>query len=432
MRDRRVFIGTVVGVLFAVPLAAGAQQTAKVWRIGYLSVFSSSNPYPPSEAFWQGLHDLGWVEGKNIAIEWRFAEGNARRLPDLAAELVVNCQEIVHPGLRCEAGGCRPTITAEQEARMNIHKNARTTPRSRGQIVERIRTRQETPKAVAAAVGVSTRTVRKWIARYAAEAEAGLADRSCRPQRSPRATPPLLVSWVERLRRQRWTGVEIAQALHLSASTVARLLRRHGLARLRQLEPPVPIQRYQWARPGDLLHLDVKKLARIGRVGHRITGERRGQMRGLGWEFVHVAVDDASRLAYVEVLPDESGATATQFLWRARAWFRRHGIRVRRVMTDNGSGYISDRFARLCRSAGMHHRRTRPYTPRTNGKAERFIQTLLREWAYRRAYPTSRHRTEALLAWLYYYNWERGHGALHGRPPISSLVNPNNLMAVHS
>jgi transposase InsO family protein len=238
------------------------------------------------------------------------------------------------------------------------------------------------------------------------------------------------VSWVERLRRQRWTGAEIAQTLHLSASTVARLLRRQGLARLRQLEPPEPVQRYQWAQPGDLLHLDVKKLGRIGRVGHRITGDRRTQVRGIGWEFVHVAVDDASRLAYVEVLPDEGGVTATQFLWRARAWFRRHGIRVRRVLTDNGSGYVSDRFARLCRSAGMRHLRTRPYTPRTNGKAERFIQTLLREWAYRRAYPSSRHRTEALPAWLYYYNWARGHGALHGRPPITCLVAPNNLVAV--
>jgi transposase InsO family protein len=281
-------------------------------------------------------------------------------------------------------------------------------------------------------VGVSARTVRKWVARYATEAEAGLADRSCRPQRSPGATPPLLASWVERLRRQRWTGAEIAQGLQLSASTVARLLRRQGLARLRQLEPPGPVQRYQWARPGDLLHLDVKKLARIGRVGHRITGERRGQVRGLGWEFVHVAVDDASRLAYVEVLSDEGGVTTTQFLWRARAWFRRHGIRVRRILTDNGSGYLADRFARLCRSAGVRHLRTRPYTPRTNGKAERFIQTLLREWAYRRPYPSSRHRTEALPAWLYYYNGERPHGALHGRPPISCLVAPNNLVAVHS
>jgi transposase InsO family protein len=315
---------------------------------------------------------------------------------------------------------------------MNIHKNARTTPRSRGQIVQRVLTAQETPAAVAAAIGISARTVRKWVARFTAEAEGGLADRSCRPRRSPGATPPLLVSWVAHLRRQRWTGTEIAQALQLSASTVARLLRRQGLSRLRALEPPPPVQRYQWARPGDLLHLDVKKLGRIGRVGHRIHGDRRRRVRGIGWEYVHVAIDDASRLAYVEVLADESGVTATRFLWRARAWFRRHGIRVRRVMTDNGSGYVSARFARLCRSAGMRHRRTRPYTPRTNGKAERFIQTLLREWAYRRAYPSSRQRTEALPAWLYYYNWERGHGALHGRPPISRLLAPNNLLAVQT
>jgi transposase InsO family protein len=293
-------------------------------------------------------------------------------------------------------------------------------------------TDREPPTAVAAAVGVSDRTVRKWVARYVAEATAGLGDRSCRPRRSPQATPPLLASWVERLRRQRWSGAEIAQTLQLSASTVARLLRRQGLARLRQLEPPVPVQRYQWAQPGGLLHLDVKKLGRIGRVGHRISGDRRSRVRGIGWEYVHVAIDDASRLAYVEVLPDEGEATTTQFLWRARAWFRRHGIRIRRVLTDNGSAYRSARFARLCRSAGLRHRRTRPYTPRTNGKAERFIQTLLREWAYRRAYPSSRQRTEALPAWLYYYNWERGHGALRGRPPISCLVAPNNLLAVQS
>jgi transposase InsO family protein len=315
---------------------------------------------------------------------------------------------------------------------MNMHKNARTTPWSRGQIVARVRTEQERPAAVAAGVGISERTVRKWVARYAAGAEAGLTDRSSRPHRSPGATPPLLASWVERLRRQRWTGAEIAQALQLSASTVARLLRRQGLARLRALDAPIPIQRYQWTRPGGLLHLDVKKLGRIGRVGHRMSGDRRSRVRGIGWEYVHVAIDDASRLAYVEVLGDEGGVTTTQFLWRARAWFRRHGIRVRRVLTDNGSGYVAARFARLCRSAGVRHLRTRPYTPRTNGKAERFIQTLLREWAYRRAYPSSRQRTEALPAWLYYYNWERGHGALHGRPPMSCLVAPNNLLAVHS
>ena len=314
---------------------------------------------------------------------------------------------------------------------MDIHKNARTTRWNRQEIVRRVLDGQEPPARVAAAMGVSELTVRKWLARSHAEAEAGLADRSCRPHRMPTVTPPLLASWVEQLRRQRWTGGEIAAALRLSESTVARLLRRCGLARLRQLEPPVPVRRYQWRDVGGLLHLDVKKLARIVRVGHRITGQRRGQVRGAGYEFVHVAIDDASRLAYVEVLADEQGATTTKFLWRALAWFRRHGIRVQRVMTDNGPNYISDRFARLCRSAGLRHLRIRPYTPRTNGKAERFIQTLLREWAYRRPYPTSQQRTDALPAWLYYYNRCRGHGALHGRPPISLLV-ANNLVAVHS
>lgn len=315
---------------------------------------------------------------------------------------------------------------------MNIHKNARTTPRSRAQIVARVRGGQESAAAVAAAVGVSERTVRKWVARYAAEAEAGLADRSCRPQRSPRATQPLLVRWVGQLRRQRWTGAEIATALRLSDTTVARILRRQGLARLRQLAPPVPVHRYQWAHPGDLLHVDIKKLGRIGRVGHRIHGDPRTRVRGIGWEFVHVAIDDATRLAYVEVLADEHGAACAGFVWRARAWFRRHGIRVRRLLSDNGTGYRSRHFARLCRSAGVRHLRTRPYTPRTNGKAERFIQTLLREWAYRRPYPSSRQRTDALPAWLHYYNWARGHGAHQGRPPISRLVASNNLVAVHS
>jgi transposase InsO family protein len=315
---------------------------------------------------------------------------------------------------------------------MDVHQNARSTPRSRAEIVRRVLTAGHPPAQVAAAVGVSERTVRKWVARYRAEGEAGLRDRSCRPHRSPTATPPLLAGWVERLRRQRWTGSEIAATLPLSASTVARLLRRRSLARLRQLEPVVPAQRYQWARPGDLVHLDVKKLGRIGRVGHRITGDRRPRGRGIGWEFVHVAVDDASRLAYVEVLGDEGGVTTTKFLWRAVAWFRRPGIRVRRRLTDNGNGYISDRFARLCRSAGVRHRRTRPYTPRTNGKAERFIQTMLREWAYRRPYASSAQRRDGLPAWLYYYNRYRGHSALQGRAPITALAATDNLVTVHT
>jgi transposase InsO family protein len=316
---------------------------------------------------------------------------------------------------------------------MDVHQNARSTPRSRAEIVRRVLSGQQPAARVAAAMGVSERTVRKWVARYQALAEAGLQDRSCRPRRSPTATPRLLATWIERLRRQRWTGAEIAATLQLSASTVARLLRRRGLARLRQLEPPRPVQRYQWPDAGGLLHLDIKKLGRIVRVGHRITGDRRGRERGVGWEFVHVAIDDASRLAYVEVLSDERGVTTTKFLWRALAWFRRHGIRVQRLLTDNGSGYLAAGFARLCRSAGVRHRRTRPYTPRTNGKAERFIQTLLREWAYRRPYPSSQQRREALPAWLFYYNHCRGHGALHGRPPISFLAAAtDNVLAVHT
>jgi transposase InsO family protein len=315
---------------------------------------------------------------------------------------------------------------------MDVHKNARTTPRSRAEIVRRVREGAQPPGVVAAAMGVSDCTVRKWLARYETEGEAGLVDRSCRPHRSPRATPRLLASWAERLRRQRWTGAQIAEVLRLSPTTVARLIRRQGLGRLRALEPAPLGQRYQWARPGDLVHLDVKKLGRIGRVGHRITGDRRARVRGIGWEFVHVAVDDASRLAYVEVLGDEGAVTTTTFVWRALAWFRRHGIRVRRVLTDNGNGYVAHRFARLCRSAGLRHRRTRPYTPRTNGKAERFIQTLLREWAYRRPYPSSTQRRDALPAWLYYYNWHRGPGALHGRAPITALAAANNLVTVHS
>lgn len=316
---------------------------------------------------------------------------------------------------------------------MDVHKNAQTTPRSRAEIVRRVLSERQRPAAVATAMGVTERTVRKWVARYHAQGTAGLVDRSCRPRRCPTTTPQLLAKWVVQLRRQRWTGAQIAEALHLSPSTVARLLRRQGLARLRQLEPPVPVRRYEWTQAGALLHLDIKKLGRIGRVGHRITGDRRSRVRGIGWEFVPVAIDDASRLAYVEVLPDETGATTTKFLWRALAWFRRHGIRIRRLLTDNGAGYWAAAFARLCRSARLRHLRTRPYTPRTNGKAERFIQTLLREWAYRRPYATSQQRREALPAWLYYYNRHRGHGALHGRPPISFLATAtDNLVAVHN
>jgi transposase InsO family protein len=314
---------------------------------------------------------------------------------------------------------------------MNIHQHARTTPCSRGLLVQRVQRGAESVRDVAGTLGVSDRTVRKWRHRYEAEGVAGLQDRSCRPHHSPEALDPELVAWIARLRRQRWIGAQIAHALQLSRATVARYLRRLGLARLRALEPPVPVQRYEWKRPGALVHLDIKKLGRIGRIGHRITGDRRRRVRGIGWEYVHVAVDDATRVAYVEALPDEQGVTVTAFVWRAVA-FRRVGIRVRRILTDNGSRYLSHVFAQLCRTARIRHRRTRPYTPRTNGKAERFIQTLLREWAYIRAYRTSARREQALPHWLHYYNVQRPHAGLHGCPPVSRLPSADNLVRLHS
>jgi transposase InsO family protein len=313
---------------------------------------------------------------------------------------------------------------------MDIHKNARTTPHSRAAIVTRITRLGESIKGVARAVGVCPKTVRKWVAR--AQAGSGLVDRSSRPQHRPTATPTELLEHVVRLRRQRWTSVEIAERLRLGRSTVARYLAQRGLARLRALQPAGPVQRYEHARAGELLHLDVKKLGRIGRVGHRITGDRRARVRGIGWEYVHVAVDDASRLAYAEVLPDERGSTVTAFLWRALAWYRRHGIRVRRVMTDNAFAYLGHAFTALCELRGLRHLRIRPYTPRTNGKAERFIQTLLREWAYVRAYGSSRARHAVLPRWLHYYNWHRRHASLDGRPPISRVLAGDNLVRLHS
>jgi transposase InsO family protein len=313
---------------------------------------------------------------------------------------------------------------------MDIHKNARTTPHSRAAIVERITRVGESIKGVARAVGIAPKTVRKWLRR--AHDGAGLRDRSSRPRHLPLVTPAELVDQVERLRRQRWTGAQIAQHLRLGRSTVARYLARRGLARLRALEPAGPVQRYERARPGELLHLDVKKLGRIGRIGHRITGDRRSRVRGIGWEYVHVAVDDASRLAYAEVLPDERASTVAAFLWRALIWYRRQGIRIQRVMTDNAFAYLSHVFKALCQLRGLRHLRIRPYTPRTNGKAERFIQTLLREWAYARPYRSSAARQAILSRWLHYYNWHRSHASLGGRPPISRLLAGDNLVRLHT
>ncbi|HET7341788.1 MAG TPA: IS481 family transposase [Methylomirabilota bacterium] len=313
---------------------------------------------------------------------------------------------------------------------MNVHQNARTTLWSRVEIVRRVRELGQSAASVAASFHVTPKTVRRWTER-AARSET-LQDRSGRPHSMPTATPPELIEQLERLRRQRWTSAEIAAKLRLGRSTVARLVRRLGLARLDALEPPPPVQRYEWARPGDLVHVDVKKLARIGHIGHRITGDRRRRLRGIGWEYAHVAVDDHSRLAYVEVLGDERGPTVARFLWRALAWFRRHGIRVRRVMTDNAFAYLGRAFAGVCQLRGLRHIRIRPYTPRTNGKAERFIRTLLTEWAYGRAYGSSAARTATLSPWLHYYNWHRPHTSLAGRPPINRLAAGDNLVRLHT
>ena len=315
---------------------------------------------------------------------------------------------------------------------MDSHQNARTTPHSRAEIVRRMGEGQQSARVVAQAFGICERTARKWRARYQQAAEAGLVDRSCRPHRSPRATPAAVVARVEALRRQRWTGARIAPAVALSRATVGRILRRLGLARLRQLAPAEPVRRYERARPGELLHVDIKKLGRIAGLGHRITGDRRHRARGIGWEYVHVAIDDCSRLSYGEVLRDERGETVAAFLRRAIRWFARRGVHIERVLSDNGSAYRSRVVAAACRALRVAQRWTRPYRPQTNGKAERFIQTLLREWAYGRPYVNSFAREAALSAWLHYYNWHRPHGGIHGRPPISRVVPADNLVSLHS
>lgn len=310
---------------------------------------------------------------------------------------------------------------------MDVHKNARTTPHSRGLIAQRVHA-GETVAAVARAFSICPRTARKWV-RRAALAE--LADRSCRPRRSPRAISAALMVEIQRLRQLGWTGAQIAEVVQVSRATVARTLAQVGLARLDALPARPAIVRYEWPRPGQLLHLDIKKLGRIGHIGHRITGDRHGQPRGIGWEFVHVCVDDCSRIAYAEVLANEQGVSVAAFVRRAVAWFRRRGVRVQRVLTDNGSGYRSRVFAAAIRAQHVVHRRTRPYTPRTNGKAERFIRTMLREWAYGPAFPSSAHRTGALERWLHYYNWHRRHRGLGGAPPMSRLVSRDNLLRHH-
>lgn len=302
---------------------------------------------------------------------------------------------------------------------MTLHRNAKTTPHMRALLVHRIRRLHWTVAAAAAAAGIAVRTAYKWLARHRAAGLAGLADRSSRPHRQPRRTPPALIAAIITARRARLTAWAIAVRLQVPRSTVAAILVRVGLNQLASLAPAAPICRYERTRPGELVHLDMKPLGRILRVGHRIHGDRRAKVKGAGWEYVHVAVDDYTRAAYVEVLPDQHGTTAAGFLHRTIRWFARRGVRVERVITDNGGAYLSHRFHQCAARARVRLTRTQPYRPQTNGKAERFIQTLTRQWAYAAPYRSSWQRTRALRPWLRYYNLERPHAALSYQPPCA-------------
>jgi transposase InsO family protein len=310
---------------------------------------------------------------------------------------------------------------------MNMHKNARLTPQGRALLVHRVRHEGWRVRDAAAAAGLSERQAFRWLARHRAGGEPALQDRSSAPARCPHRTDAKTRAAIEQLRRQRRSGPAIARHLGMPRSTVGGILHRLGLGQRSALEAKPAIVRYQRDTPGEMIHLDMKKLGRIDGIGHRITGDRTGQSnkRGTGWECLHVAIDDASRLAYSEILPNERAASAVAFTTRALAWFKDLGVSVERIMTDNGSAYKSFAFRDLLTARGIRHKRTRPYTPRTNGKAERFIQTSLREWAYTRAYETSHQRTQALTPFLLDYNTVRTHSGIRHQTPMLRL---NNLL----
>lgn len=303
---------------------------------------------------------------------------------------------------------------------MNIHKLARLTPFGREVVVQRVAAGVPV-STVAREAGVSRQTVYKWCRRAEAEAPNALHDRASTPHHSPQRLVRYRRRQIEKRRRQRWSSRRIAQYYSLPISTVVTEIRRLGLNRLSSLEPPRPVVRYERERPGELVHLDIKKLGKIGRVGHRIHGNRRTRVHGIGWEYTHTAIDDHSRLAYAEVLVDETAETTAGFLRRAVAWYAAHGIAVERLLTDNGSAYRSTHFATVALELGISQRFTQAYRPQTNGKAERFIHTLLTEWAYATAYGRSARRTSALPIYLTYYNFHRRHSALNDQPPASRL-----------
>jgi transposase InsO family protein len=306
---------------------------------------------------------------------------------------------------------------------MKLHGNARTCPHSRRLLVERVELGW-TLREAAGAAGVSERTASKWLARWRCEGERGLLDRSSRPHRQPRRTPSDRVAAIVHLRRLRMTAAEIAEVLRMALSTVSLILKRVGLGKRSRLEPLEPVNRYERERPGELVHLDIKPLARFDRAGHKLLGRGRGRFEtGAGYEYVYVAVDDYSRVAHAELLPDERAATAARFLRTTAARFGIHGVTIERVLTDNGSAFLGGSFRDACAELAIKHSRTRPRRPQTNGKAERFIQTLLREWAYARLYATSHERAQTLPLWLNHYNYRRQHGSLSHQPPATRLNN---------
>jgi len=318
---------------------------------------------------------------------------------------------------------------------MNIHKNARLTPMRREEMALAVTSGQLSQAQAARVYGVSPKIVSRWVARFKAAGGDGMADRSSRPRTSPRQTDGALAERIAALRRQRLTGKHIAMETGVSPATVSRVLKRAGLSRMKDLAPIEPVVRYEYAEPGGLIHLDIKRLGRFDRVGHRITGNRTGQSnsRGVGWEYVHVCIDDASRIAFTGIFPDEKAVSAVAFLMAAVAYYNSLGITVTRVMTDNGSCYKAGDFANACKALGLKHIRTKPYTPKTNGKAERFSQTALREWAYACAYPSSEHRKSYLPNWTHMYNWHRPHGSLNSKTPISRLgLDRDNLLRLHN
>lgn len=316
---------------------------------------------------------------------------------------------------------------------MNSHKNARLTFARRMQLVRSILNEGLEPELVAAQQGVSVTTAKKWLGRYLAEGDAGLVDRSSRPRRSPRSISPSRALLIVEMRRRLLTQARIARSVGVSVATVSRVLKRAGISKLSDLIPSAPVVRYEHENPGDLLHIDTKKLGRIERLGHRITGDPRDNTNGAGWEFLYVGVDDHARLGFTQMFGAESGPNAAAYLRAAVAYFASLGVSVRRVLTDNGSIFRGKEFGKACQSLGIRHSYTRPYRPQTNGKAERFIQSALREWAYGIPYNHSSERIAMLERWIHHYNWHRPHQGIGGHAPVSRLAQSRkNLLQLHT